>query len=446
MTVRRRPVVLAIITLAFLWANLEAFPHPNGMSNLLLAYRFVTEGSARITGFDSVPAAFRDWQIRDGFPEYGRFGPGTAVALTPAVGLAIVSGVRPADILAWGYLDKAVATTLVVIAALATYAAARRFAGDGPAVLATFATVAGTALATIVSQRTWQHALAAAAVAIAWLLFVRSSEDERWSARAGLPLALAITARYPLAIFWFAGLAYVALARRKMIVPFLGWSAGPLLFLAIYNAVVFGSPAESSYGPQIWQWADPMGLPGILISPSRGLFVFSPFLVAGLLIAVRGARRRHPLWLFALASFVGLWLVHGTYIEWWGGFSYGERYLVETVPILASGVALFWRDAGVRARWALVAAIAFAVVLQVAGLLAYYRYWDGYNWDAVREQFEGGPAMWDLSDTQWWWTIRAAIATADVRTAILVPVTALFAFIAFRAGVTPPRAEARPAA
>jgi hypothetical protein len=436
MGVRAKTIAIAVLTMAFLWANLEAYPHPDGMSNLLLAYRFITVGTADVGGFEEVPIGWRNWDKTDGFPDNNRFGPATAVALAPAVAVAIVAGVRPEDVFVWAYIDKLVATLLISILAVATYGAARRVAGDGPALVATFAAVAGTSLATVAGQRTWQHAVGAAAFAIAWLWLLRGRDDERWLARAGFPLAIAIVARYPLATVWLVGLAYVVFVRRRQALPYLLWSAGPLIFLTIYNAVAFGSPVENSYGPRLWQWASLIGLPGSLISPSRGLLVYSPFLIAGLLAIGQRALRREPLWLFALAVFVGTWVVHGTYIGWTGSWSYGNRYLLETVPILASGFALAWAAGGERMRWILAVAIAFAVIVQVAGLLAYYHFFDGFNWDVahVDDADLSGAAMWDPFDTQWWWTIRSAVTHADFRAALVLPVTFAFAYFAFRSG------------
>src|SRR5688572_28059099 len=306
------------MTFAFLWANIEAYPSPNTMSNVLLSYRFVTEGSANIGGFDEIPPGFRNWDKTLGFPENNRYAPGTSVVLAPAVAAAIAVGVPPKDIVAWTFVDKLVASILIAIAAVATFAAARRLAGEGPAWVATFAAIAGTSIATVAGQRAWQHPLGVAAVAIAWLWVVRGQEDDRWLARAGLPLALAITARYPLAVIWIACLAYVFLTRRRLVVPYVLWSAGPFIFLVIYTTVAFGSPVENSYGPQLWQWAGMLGLPGNLISPSRGILVFSPFIAAGLWVIGRQAWRREPLWIFAAGSLVAMWIMHGTYIGWWG--------------------------------------------------------------------------------------------------------------------------------
>ena len=441
---RAVPVKIALLglaTFAFLWANLEAYPSPNSMSNILLAYRFVTEGTARISGFADVPGGFTNWETTLEYPEYNRFAPGTALVISPVVAVAVAAGVEPRDVGVWAYLDKAMASGLVVLAALATFVATRRLTDERAALIATFAVVAGTSLATIASQRTWQHPVAVAAVAIAWLWIVRGRDDDRWLARAGLPLALAIIVRYPLAVVWVALLGYLLFAHRRAVVPYLLWSAGPFVFLAIYTTVAFGSPVSNSYGPRLWQWASLVGLPGNLISPSRGLLIFSPFLAVALWAIGRLAWRRDPLWIFAMVSLVLMWLAHGLYIGWWGGWTYGNRYFLEVMPIVATGVAVAWRDAGDRARAAFAASIAFSVAIQVAGLLAYYHYWNGVNWDDARigvDDDDAARQMWDLTDPQWWWTVRAAVATADVRAALLVPVTLAFAYLAFRP--TGPRA------
>ena len=85
-------LVLVVVSLAFLWANVEAYPSPNAMSNMLLAYRFVTEGTARTSGFEDIPGGFSDWERTDGYPEYNRFALGTAVVLSPAVAIAVALG------------------------------------------------------------------------------------------------------------------------------------------------------------------------------------------------------------------------------------------------------------------------------------------------------------------------------------------------------------------
>lgn len=439
-----RPLILALLTGVLLWSNGEAYPSANTMGNVLLAYRWITEGSASIAGFAALPARYRDWETTQDLPTYNRFGPGASLALAPVVALGVAAGVPPEDVGTWTYLDKLVASFLIATASLAIFAAAGRLAGEGPAGLATFAVVAGTSLASVAGQRSWQHPLGVLGVALGWLCLVKARDDARWLGVAGLPFAIAVITRYPDAIFWAAALAYVAFTMRRRVVAFLGWSAGPFAFLALYDAVLLGSPVANSYGAQLWQWAGLDGLPGTLISPSRGLFVYSPFLVFAAWTIARRAWRRERLWLYAAVAVTGFWIVHGTYIGWWGGWSFGSRYLLEAMPILASGFALAWAEVRPRWRIIMVATVAFGVMLQVAALLGYYHFWDGYNWDAFRITNADGSAAWDIRDPQWWWVIRSALATGGARWLVALPTALIFGALAFRAAL-PARPALRPA-
>ncbi len=121
--------------------------------------------------------------------------------------------------------------------------------------------------------------------------------------------------------------------------------AGTLL--AAYNLAYFDRLLAGGYGDEAELWSTPLGvgIAGLLISPSRGLFVFSPALVfapygAWLLIRARtsvSADQRVVLAALASAA-VGLLILFARWYDWWGGWGYGPRFLCEALPIL---VALF---------------------------------------------------------------------------------------------------------
>ena len=80
------------------------------------------------------------------------------------------------------------------------------------------------------------------------------------------------------------------------------------------------------------QWA--IGAYGLLFSPSRGLFVYQPFLILTVVGTILFARR--------LAEQPVFWLVSGWLVlnlllisrweVWWGGGGYGSRLMVESLP------------------------------------------------------------------------------------------------------------------
>jgi hypothetical protein len=73
---------------------------------------------------------------------------------------------------------------------------------------------------------------------------------------------------------------------------------------------------------------------GLLFSPSRGLLVFVPIVLLPLYLTVRYWRglSHKPLALLALAVIVVHIVMTASWDLWWGGWSYGPRMLMETIP------------------------------------------------------------------------------------------------------------------
>jgi hypothetical protein len=84
-----------------------------------------------------------------------------------------------------------------------------------------------------------------------------------------------------------------------------------------------------------------------LISPSRGLFIFVPAILAVLYMVVRHWRTlpQRPLVALAIGVIVGHIVLISTWPIWWGGCSYGPRLMTDMVPwfvmlAIFGGVAL----------------------------------------------------------------------------------------------------------
>jgi hypothetical protein len=198
--------------------------------------------------------------------------------------------------------------------------------------------------------------LAAALLLLAWerLHALRGGRARpAWWTAAGALLGLAVLTELTAALP-AAGLALYAL-RGAPARASLRLLAGGLPFaaaLAAYNTACFGSPFATGYNylgrfPEISEHGvGGFGLPrleallGLTLSPYRGLFVYSPFL----LLAFPGwplLRRRQPqeAWL-ALGSFLALWLLISCWHDWKGGAALGPRNLLVGVPFLLPPAAL----------------------------------------------------------------------------------------------------------
>lgn len=108
-----------------------------------------------------------------------------------------------------------------------------------------------------------------------------------------------------------------------------------LLFVA-FSYLEYGQLLPDYYYPQ--RLANPeywTAFYGNLISPARGLLVYSPVLVFMLLTMptlVSSLRGHGVLLLFFLWPAIHL-LVISNFAHWWAGFSYGPRFMVDVMPV-----------------------------------------------------------------------------------------------------------------
>jgi hypothetical protein len=237
----------------------------------------------------------------------------------------------------------------------------------------------GTCVWSVASRGMWQHGPSLLCLTAALALLLR--EDPREAAWSGLFLGLAVVNRPPNAALVAPLVLFVLLRRKGARGLFLALAAVPFVLHAAYARAYLGSPFASGYWiayPEISNFrGNPLvGLPGLLVSPSRGLFVFSPillFAVAGAAIALRD-RRRWPIAPYLAAGTGLLVLLYSFWFSWWGGHTFGYRYLIEALPGLMVFLAIAWEERIARSR-ALAAAfalcLAWSVGVQVLG--AYFQ-------------------------------------------------------------------------
>ncbi len=120
-----------------------------------------------------------------------------------------------------------------------------------------------------------------------------------------------------------------------------------------------------------WAWEGGLGvaLYGILLSPSRGLLIFSPFLLltfAGIPILWRQLKQLPLFWLGA-AWFWGYLMLLAITNSWRAGHSFGPRLLTDALPALVLLTFLQWRAIRAhRPRWRRPIARAFLALGVVA--------------------------------------------------------------------------------
>lgn len=121
---------------------------------------------------------------------------------------------------------------------------------------------------------------------------------------------------------------------------------------------------------QARRWRTPAsGYAAFVFSPSGSIVIFAPIAilwVAGLF--ARGAARAADRVLLA-GPLVASYVFYGALADWPGGRSYGPRYLVPALVLIAPGAALMWQRGW---RRVVAASILAAAVLQLPGVLVDY--------------------------------------------------------------------------
>jgi hypothetical protein len=323
----------------------------------------------------------------------GTFGLGAAMTAVPLLAALrpFVGDLRRAP--EWLWMGAKV--TAAVLAAAATalvFLTLRAWLSVGPALLLAAACGLGTPLWSTSSQSLWQHAPATFFLAGDTLALVRAG-GRGWSwTLSGLAFAAAAACRPPSALFGMAVGAWLVVRDRRALVAFAAGALPVLATVAGFALHFSGSPfqyAQMGHGDvalaktgssALWQGRPWVTLPGLLLSPSRGLLVFCPFL----LLAVPGGARAWRLPGFVALrplsiAVVAVLAVESFWFDWWGGWSYGPRRLADLTPALTvlAAPAVPWALDTLGRRVALALLVAWSTALQVLGAVAYDV--DGWN-------------------------------------------------------------------
>ena len=293
-------------------------------------------------------------------------------------------------------LGRIAAAVLTTLGALLMWAVFRRVLQDERRARVALAVyIAGTAVLPILAQALWQHTGAVLGLSLA--VYALFAEDDPWrrGLLAGLGAGVAIAARSVDVVLAAGVLLAVMLRSRRSVLTIIAGALVPLALLTAYNWHYFGGPFASGYGTQAssgFRTGTPLqGALGILVSPARGLLVFSPiFLFAALWRAPRAVAP--PVWRALSLSVLAFAAVMASWVAWHGGYSVGPRMLSDTFPLLAPLTAVgAWR-AWDRRRWrgVLIACVALSVLTQA--LLVF-----------TTPSPAGRSAAWYLSEGPWSW-------------------------------------------
>lgn len=316
-------------------------------------------------------------------------------------------------------MEKLTASLVAALSASLLYLLLRRRVAAPVALLLTLAYAFGTTTWVIGSQALWQHGMAELLV-IGALLFLTGPCTTPRVFAAGLLCGLIAANRPPDAILAAALGAYGLFWAGRRAALLAAAAALPVGLVLLYNLGVAGHFA-GGYGlmgqAAFLQHDLLSGLGGLLFSPTRGLFVFSPFLLF-LVLAWRhlprssGGRGERGLTL-ALSIGVVLQVLLYAKTDWRAGISWGPRYLTDLLPLLVWMLAPVVASLRGFSRMCFLLAVGAAVAIEAIGAFWY----TGVSDEALFAVASGPGQMraaWDWRNAPFVASLQQGLAPAEL--------------------------------
>jgi hypothetical protein len=282
------------------------------------------------------------------------------------------------------------------------------------AVPAVLAACLGSDLWTVGSQAPWQHGPAALSLITAIALLHPQPVGRLRLILAGAFTGLLVACRLMDVVFAAAIVTWLAWTDWRGLRWFL---PAPILVgvaLFTYNIwffdTILGGQAKLEqlhtklHGVSgTWSGNLVDGLLGTLISPNRGLLVFSPWIAVALAtLVVPAVRRRlsaHSLICVLVVSLIPYLIILSKYSVWWGGHCFGPRYWTDVIPLFAILFAFGLDWMLTRSRVLVVISamtVIFSIAVQIIGAFCSPSSWSlqPRNVDLHHER------LWDWRDTE----------------------------------------------
>lgn len=239
-------------------------------------------------------------------------------------------------------------------------------------------------------------------------------------------LALPCIALYALLVGWHGAdsttdnriRARVVRLGGRVVMGLVGFAV-PSGLLLLYNTSIFGGPLNTGYSGSSVGWLFDgwwqEGLYGLTLSPGKGLLIFSPTVLLGLLGLAFRLRQQWRESLLAVILLVAHLAFYSNISYWHGDGSWGPRYMVFVVPFLylpAAGVLAAL--AAVQSVWAvrgrvLVMLLALASLLVqtlpvLVNLNTYIQLSDAYAryFHPATSPIAGHARLWQERVGEWW--------------------------------------------
>jgi hypothetical protein len=161
------------------------------------------------------------------------------------------------------------------------------------------------------------------------------------------------------------------------IIVFFLFSVLPMAGLMALNRHYYGNMFNFGYGEEQRQFSTPIltGLAGLLLSPSKSIFVFSPLLILAFASFGSFFRSHRVTAVFVLTIVITSLLFYARWHDWSGGWGWGPRLVVPAMIVGHVMLVDFVHNLGIRwpKRALFTALLAVSLCINLLGALVWYQ-------------------------------------------------------------------------
>lgn len=206
------------------------------------------------------------------------------------------------------------------------------------------------------------------------LLSLPIDQQARYWTVAGTGAGIAVISR-PILIIpaIIAGIVVLLSKNWKNVSGYIAGAVPWALILMWYNYTSYGKLITSGYDVirgETFNFAHFNGH-NILLSPYRGWLVYSPIFILALAGFYYLWKKQRALTAIAISSILSLVIIYGFWPSWWGGGSYGSRFLLPAMPFATIGLGFLFKYAKESLRKSLIIFAALALVWSLSLTILY---------------------------------------------------------------------------
>lgn len=198
---------------------------------------------------------------------------------------------------------------------------------------------------------------------------------------------------------FFISVAIVLCLKKNFIFFFIiGFSTLAIFFATNYS--IFGTLNHPYYDFDKVSSTDTFleALLGNLISPGRGMFIYSPFLIFsiyGIYLKYKNENLRFYEIAFILII-IFHWIIISRNKNWWGGHSYGYRLMSDILPFMFYYFIYYWKYERFKIiKFAALLAVLISFYMNIFGAI----YMNSYTWNLLPVNIDDFPERnWNWSD------------------------------------------------